>query len=344
MTALKTHTVIASMALAGLTVAGTAHAQVKVSIRYDTEDRREAAERLLSELESEGYRVELETGAELSPCDPGGSALVTLQHGTKAWIRVAPSPTGDDTVVASVCYLGALPFLQQASSSAARSDPDALAVTTAEALNGLRARLPPLVAEPAAPRPRSDLARRIEPATPALPRLRLVNGIGLGPAVLLALPDHPPALGASLRMTLGVGASSALALDAFFPTTGAELRSLDVTATVRTAWLRLGPRLHLTTGDFLFAGAALAGAAVTWATAVARPPRVGTTDVATGALFSLSASAEYPRATPLYASASASMSVLWPGVRVKLGSDATAPRGAFPLEASMGLGARWGGR
>jgi hypothetical protein len=38
------------------------------------------------------------------------------------------------------------------------------------------------------------------------------------------------------------------------------------------------------------------------------------------------------------------MSVLWPGVRVKLGSDATAPRGAFPLEASMGLGARWGGR
>lgn len=332
----------AALAAAGwLCVTSTAGAEVRVSIRYDAETRLELADRLRSELESEGYEVSLEVGSEPSPCEPEGSKLVSVQHGTKAWIRLSKDPVNGETIVASICFLGAMPFLQQASSSAPGSQPQQLAVATAEALNGLRAKLPPLVAEPV------KQARRENPppAPPPVPVTRpfqLRNALALGPALMLGFPDHPPALAVALRTITGLGSHTALVLDAAMPATGAELRSPDVTATVRTAWLRLGPRLHTDLGDLLLAGALLGGPAVTWATAVARSPRVGTSDVSTGALFSLSGSVEYPKDTPVYAAAATSISLLLPGVRVKLGDATPPPRSFVPFEASMGLGLRWG--
>jgi hypothetical protein len=59
-------------------------------------------------------------------------------------------------------------------------------------------------------------------------------------------------------------------------------------------------------------------------------------------MVSLAGFVEYPRRTALFASLAASASVLLPGSRVSLGASVPAPRGSFPVEASLGLGLRWG--
>ena len=81
---------------------------------------------------------------------------------------------------------------------------------------------------------------------------------------------------------------------------------------------------------------------MSWATAVALAPRIGTADVSPGALFSLAVGVEYPRRSPVFAGASASASALLPGLRLNLG-EGESPRGSWPLEAGIALGARWGG-
>ena len=123
-------------------------AGVAVSIHYASEAEREVAERLVSELSSEGYSVEARAVDEPTPCDPNGAKVVSVGAEARAWIRLSEDPAGGETVVATICYLGALPFLQQASSSAPRSDPRKLALAAAEALNGLRSKVPPPAPEP----------------------------------------------------------------------------------------------------------------------------------------------------------------------------------------------------
>jgi hypothetical protein len=329
--------------VAGLAVTGRARAEVEVSIQVDSEERLELARRLSSELESEGYRVQLSADAGASPCEEGGVRPVAVLRDAKAWIRLNAGPDGDSTVVASICYLGALPFLQQAASSAPSSDPQTLAVATAEALNGLRSRLPPVVGEPPRPTPVDDSRKRPRAATAERHVADdVVNQVAVGAAILFELPDYPGAPGVVLRTTLGMAAWAGLTFDAFVPTRGAELESAQVTAAVRTAWLRLGPRIGGELADFHLSGALLAGPALTWAEAVARAPRIGTADVSPGAILSLAGFVEYPRRTPLFACAAASASVLVPGSRVSLGASVPAPRGSFPVEASLGVGLRWG--
>ncbi len=324
--------------LGTLGAAGRARAEVPVSIQYDSEQRVDLARRLRSELESEGYAVEIAAEAGPSPCEPNGAQPI-VSGDTRAWIRISAGPAGGDTAVASICYLGTLPFLQRASTSAPGSDPRQLAVVTAEALNGLRSKVSPAVGDSALP------PRREVPPSAAIEPVRataVVNSMALGVGFLVNAPDYPASPALVLRANLGLTSSAGLVIDALLPTTGAELASAQVTATVRTAWLRMGPRLDFAAGDFELAGALLAGAAVSWATGVALPPRVGTADVSAGALFSLAAALEYPAHSPVFASVSASASALLPGLRLNLG-DGAAPRGSWPLEAAIAVGARWGG-
>jgi hypothetical protein len=330
--------IFAAALFAGVCLTGRARAEVEVSIQVDSEERLELARRLVSELESEGYRAQITDDAGASPCEQGGTRPVAVTRDSKAWIRLEAGPPGDATVVASICYLGTLPFLQQAAPSAPSSDAQTLAVATAEALNGLRSRLPPIVGEP--PPPVSPDVRPSPPA-PSDPATTIVNGVAVGAAVLFELPDYPAVPGVVLRGSLGVASWAALAFDAFVPTRGAELESALVTATVRTAWFRVGPRFGGELGDFGVSGALLAGPAVSWAEAVARAPRVGTADVSPGAIVSLAALVEYPVRTTLFACGAASASVLLPGSRVSLAVPGPAPRGSFPVEASLGLGVRW---
>jgi hypothetical protein len=323
---------------------GRALADAGVSIQYESEDQLELARRVASELASEGYAADISPSAEPSPCDVNGPKLVTVPRGTKAWIRLAADPSDADTIIAFICYLGAQPFLQQAAPSAPRAEAQELALATAEALNGLRSKLPPLESDPerVSRPPEIPPPPREEPPRPAPPPLELVNSAVLAAAFVWNLPDFPLASGVTGRATLGVVPSVGIAIDAFVPIEGRELASETVTATVRTSWLRVGPRFRGALGDFDLSVAALAGPALTWATAVASLPRIGTTDVATGAIVTLSSFVEYPRRAAVFTCASVSASALLPGVEVNLGDDAPAPRGAWPIEASIGFGARWG--
>lgn len=317
-----------------------ARAQGDVSIRYESGDQLELARRIASELASEGYTVEVSTTSEPSPCDPQRSKLVSVPRGTKTWIRLAADPANADTIVASICYLGAQPFLQQAAPSAPRAEGQKLAVATAEALNGLRSLLPPIEggSEPAAPPEVTAPPRESGPTVTGAPGF--VNSVVLAATIVWNLPDFPAAPGVSGRGTLGITRSMSFAIDAFVPVAGRELSSQEMVAHVRTAWVRVGPRFHAAAGDFELSAAALAGPSVTWATAEALTPRVGTADVTAGAVLTLGAFVEYPRSAAVFACASASASALLPGVRVNLG-DTAPPRGAFPLETSVGFGARW---
>jgi hypothetical protein len=327
-----------------VTLSSNAHAAgVTVSIQYTGEEEREFADRLVSELSSEGYVVESRAVDEPTPCDANGAKLVSVGANAKAWIRLSEDPERAETVVATICYLGALPFLQQASSSAPKSDPRKLALAAAEALNGLRSKVP---------LPVPEFEQRAPPAVPATPITKeavartdaatLENSVLLGGALMLNAPDFPIVPGVTTNANLGVTRSVSLLVDALWPVSGAELESPEVTAKVRTAWLRIGPRLRWAAGDFDLSGALLAGPALSWATAVARAPRAGAADVTAGAVLSIKALAEYPRRTAIFAFASASASVLLPGARVKLDGSVSEPLGTFPLEASIGLGARWG--
>lgn len=323
--------------LALLVTEGRARAEVRVSIQSDSEERIELTRRLVSELESEGYAVDVTTVRSQSPCDAKGTdAIVTGD--SRAWIRIGAATDGSEQAIVSICYLGSLPFLQQASASAPASDPRQLAVVTAEALNGLRSKVSPSRAQSAGPARESAPSLRPEP--PLAPRL--MNSVALGAGVLGNAPHYPAAPVVMLRGNLGITSALALVFDGVLPTSGAELRSASMTATVRTGWLRVGPRFAWTVGAFDVSGALLAGAAVTWATAVAVPPRIGTADVAAGALFSLGAAVEYPRRSLVFACASASASALLPGLRLDLG-DGDAAYGGWPLEAALALGVRWGG-
>jgi hypothetical protein len=318
---------------------GRARAEVHVSIQYDSEQRVELARRLVSELESDGYTVEISAQPVSSPCEAKGGAPI-VSGDTRAWIRIGAAPDGSENAVVTICYLGSVPFLQQALASAPGSDPRQLAVVTAEALNGLRSKVSPAKATVAVPERQES-----SPGAPPEPsRFRgPVNSLELGAGVLGNAPDYPAAPVVVLRANLGIDSAAGLWIDAVVPTSGADLTGAQMTATVRTGWMRVGPRVGGAVGDFELSGALLAGAAITWATAVATPPRIGTADVSPSAVFSLAAALEYPRRSTLFACASASASALLPGLRVDLGNG-DAPLGAWPLEAAIALGARWGER
>jgi hypothetical protein len=155
-------------------------------------------------------------------------------------------------------------------------------------------------------------------------------------------PDLPVASGAALDAMLGLVEGLGVHVNVLMPLRGVRVESPAVTATVRTAWVRVGPRLRFSPGELDLSAALLAGPAVTWATAVARAPRLGTAAASPGAVVSASVMLEYPRTGLLFARASASGSALLPGVRIELWSGEPRPRGAWPIEGTVGLGARWG--
>ena len=179
-------------------------------------------------------------------------------------------------------------------------------------------------------------------AQPKRQSSQFVNSVALGPAVLFNAPDHPAVPAIVLQNDLGWNSMVGLEFDALVPTTGAELASPEVTATVRTAWLRVAPRLAWESGDLKLSGAVLAGPAISWATAVARAPRVGTAAVAAGAVLSLGAAVEYPARSPVFARVSGAASALVPNLRLRLGDGYNAPQGGWPVDAAIALGVRWG--
>ena len=327
--------------LATALVSAPARADSKVSIHYDSAHQLELARRLASELASEGYAVEIESGPQASPCEPGERERLPEAQPSSVWIRLEAAEAPNDTVV-SICYLGALPFLQQVTTSGSSDDPQKLALSSAEALNGLRARIPPIATAANAPAaPPSPAPARAPSQTQHEPSAPSRSSASIGPALLFTLPDFPAAPGVEARVTLGVARRVGLTFDVFVPVLGSELASDVVTATARTTWLRVGPRFVWSTDEVALSTALLAGPALTWATGVADVPRAGGADVSPGAVVSLVQYTEYPARTSWFSSATVSASALLPGARVKLWDGEPSPRGSFPIVASVGLGKRW---
>jgi hypothetical protein len=330
----------------GICVAGGARAELGVSIHYQSDEQLDVARRLSSELSSEGYAVTVAKVFDTRPCDATRSQPLTASRGTGAWIRLVGSSAAEK-IVASICYVGTQPLVLEASTSAPSSEPRRLALATAEALNGLRSKLPAsvVVADSVPVRresPSRDRAAAVLDVRSPSPG-QLANRAEFGAGLLVNFPDLPPAPGVTARVSVGVASSLGIVMDAFVPVAGSEVASPEVRARVRTAWLRVGPRVGGPFQDMYLSGAVLAGPAVTWATATAQSPRRGTADLTMGAVTSVAAFLEYPHRSTIFACASASVSALLPGVRVKLGDRAPSAHGAWLLDGAVGIGARWGG-
>src|SRR5688572_2890399 len=140
---LRSLCVALAAALSVLLWSDRARAEVRVAIRFDSDAHLELAERLESELLSAGYTVDVRSPPETSPCDQNSDDFVPFAEGTSVWVHLHDDPSEGGTIVASICYVGTLPFIQRAAVRAPTTESRKHALATAEAVNGLRSKLPP---------------------------------------------------------------------------------------------------------------------------------------------------------------------------------------------------------
>lgn len=298
----------------------------RVSVLDPGPTDRAIAERLFSELGSEGYAVEWSRSAD-SPCDsprtPGPH-----EHDERAWVRLDPERPDVPADRSFVCYQSATGRLLGSSARSSSGDPSTLAISTVEVLNGLRrsASVPSSTREPV------ELQVRAH-ARGASASLFAGGTFAFSPLGL------PPLLGANVALRSGVDGELSLVYDAFVTLRSAELERADRRLEVRAAWLRIGPRLSWTVSMLNIDGSLLAGPAFLWATADAQQPLVGSADSTGAGLLSLGFGVEIPRHAPFFLRVSATGSVLFPRVSIETGRDEV-PAWCF-IETSLGLGLRW---
>lgn len=307
-----------------------------VSIVYAEQELRDVAERLASELASEGYAVQFGDPGDSSPCDAGAAARSSDDGRDRAWIRL--SEAAGDRVEASICHRSSAPILRQTAARALRSEPERFALTASEALNGLRAKVPRQPVDVPAPVERIPAYDARDSASAERER---TNEVFATQSTVVAASEFPPLLGVSLGASVGVRRGFAITVESFWTARAAVLENESVRVSARSAWVRFGPELQSSLGAIRFRAALLAGPAVTWATARAELPRIGTADVAVSAIASLAASLEYPRTSTAFALLATRGSTLLPAVRLALGEDRSNDFGPWLLEASVGMGLRW---
>jgi len=330
--------------VAGLLAAPRALAADRVWIVYSETALQPVAERLASELGTDGYTVELGPRDEPSPCEkplaPGGASEVSSEA---AWVRLSPDPNDASAVVAAICVRSTVALLERVASRGERSEPERFALATAEALNGLRAKVPvmssrnaPDVAAPSPERAsRSDGASRDTPSSGN-------NQLALTQTALLDLAELPPLWGGALAAELAVSSNVRVAFDTFVPVSSVELANEDARVTLRAAWVRTGISWSWLAGDARVGAALLAGPALTWASAEARAPRVGAADAKLGALLTLATTLEYPSHSRVFLLAAFRASGLFPAVRVAVATDTSKALGPLVAESSLGVGVRFG--
>jgi hypothetical protein len=308
-----------------------------ISIAHSDPELDEVVDRLVTELSTDGYPVRRAEPSERSPCDRLSEPRPAA--GAKgAWIVVARDASDPERVIASICFRSAVTVLQRVSAQGLRREPERFALTTAEALNGLSAAVPWVVPQPARP---------AETSGPLIPPARrsargASNALTLATAAVVDAAGVPPLWGLELASTARIHANLAWQLAAFVPVTSAEIENASVSLRARTSWLRLGPSLHAELGAARAQVSLLAGPALTWASADARSPRVGTTDVALSSLVTLGAALQYPRESWLFVQGAAHLSALLPAVRLALAEDTSHALGPLLFDASFGVGLRWG--
>lgn len=326
--------VLLCLSIAWSAWARTAGAQAPaVVLTLEGEEQRELAERLAWELRSEGFEVELRAPAPLPCDDPRGSRAAWPGRTQIALRRTA---NRGDGVLVVLCHESAAGDLRRASLEGALERPEDLAVSTAEALNGLRARLPPDTVR-AAPAPQMPRASAPEPRAAPPRRGQLWVGMTLASEVT----ELPAVEGVELGLGLDVVPRLALALETFWPVREAMLDAAGGTASLRLAWARLGPRARLRAGQFDLSAAFMLGPALAWTSGDVAAPRVGVTDVGAAAMLTLRGALEFPSTTPVYAFAAGGYSQLLPRFRIATDRGSAPELGQVLLEGSVGLGLRW---
>jgi hypothetical protein len=328
------------IAAVGASAARTAGASERVSISYGEPSLQPFAERLASELGSDGYAVAVVQGGDPSPCEqPAVGAASAGSSADAAWVRLAFDPAGGDAVIASICFRSTVSLLQRVAARGTRAEPERFALTTAEALNGLRAQVP-LVSTRAAVADRAAVPPAATPsASPSTAPAE--NSVALSQTALLDLGGFPVLWGVGLHAQLGVTPALRLTIESFAPISAAELANQQAQVQTRLTWLRAGVEARLTQGAARLGCSLLAGPALSWATAEAEPPYIGAADVALSGLITLAGSVEYPSNSPVFVLGAARFSTLLPGVRVAVGGDTSHTLGPWLAEASLGVGVRW---
>jgi hypothetical protein len=306
---------------------GNARAEMlRVSVARSGADS--ATERLMAELQSEGYELSWLTVDEASPC---GRAEHVAARLPAAFVHLVREP-GAKLVVAVICYVRRERAFEQTAISVAAGDDRRLALAVVEALNGLKAE------------PRARLL-----AMPlAVPPRRTSRGAGaafIDAALVMDASSGLSLAGAGFGLNAALSERLSLHLETFSSVHDADTNGVERELSLSGAWARFGPRLSWRVAPLRLGVSLEAGPAVVWASARSKTPaRIGTTARAGSAIVSSGLSLECPIAAVLFLRAGAHASRLLPSIELALGDGSFLPFGELLLDVSLGVGVNWGAR
>jgi hypothetical protein len=316
---------------------GTARAEtLSVGVaRAGAETASSATERLMAELQNEGYEPTWLAEDEAAPCGRAEhvaaqlpAAFVHLEHEAGAKLDVAV-----------ICYVRRQRAFEQTSVSATAGDDRRLALAVVEALNGLKA-------EPrASPAPVPRDAQPSGAPNGAQPG-RAPSGANtafVGAALAMDATGRLPLAGAGLALSSALSERLSLQLETFTSVHDGDRGGFERELSMGAAWVRFGPRLSWRAAPLELGVSLEAGPALVWASARSKnPERIGTNARAGSALVSSGLWLQCPIASMLFLRAGAHASRLLPSIDLVLGDGSLLPFGEVLLDVSLGMGLSWG--
>lgn len=318
---------LCTIALLGL-APGTARAEtLSVAVaRAGAETASSATERLMAELQNEGYEPTWLAEDEAAPC---GRAEHVAARLPAAFVHLEHEP-GAKLNVAVICYVRRQRAFEQTSVSATAGDDRRLALAVVEALNGLKAE------------PRASSAPTSNDAQPSRAPSG-ANAAFVGAALAMDATGRMPLAGAGLGLSSALGEDLSLQLETFTSVHDGDRGGLERELSMGAAWVRFGPRLSWRAVPLKLGVSLEAGPALVWASARSKnPERIGTNARAGSAIVSSGLWLECPIASMLFLRAGAHASRLLPSIDLVLGDGSLLPFGEVLLDVSLGLGLSWG--
>lgn len=286
-----------------------------------------ATERLMAELQSEGYELSWLAADEAAPC---GRAEHVAARLPAAFVRLEHEP-GAKLAEAVICYVRREQAFEQTSVSVAAGDDRRLALAVVEALNGLKAE--PRTGGPA-------------PSPLAAPPVRTSRGADaafVDAALAMDAFGRLPLAGAGFGLNAALSEQLSLHLETFTSVHDGDRSGFERELSLGGAWARFGPRFSWRAARLRLGVSLAVGPALVWASARSKTPeRIGTNARAGSALVSSGLWLECPIASVLFLRAGAHASRLLPSIELALGDGSFLPFGELLLDASLGFGVSWG--
>lgn len=300
-------------------------APLRVGLEPNEAEHGTVRARLLDELRSTGYEPVLLASERARPC---AASTTSATASLPAFVTFARDADSGD-LLAVVCYVRPSGSVERVLVRAPQAEPERLALAVVEALNGLAATT---MASPA-------------PTRAAAPRPPAVGGhaVSAQAALLADAVSGITPVGGQLGIEAKVSRALGMALETFVPMSEGHARGVERELSLGAGFVRLAARVGWSRAPLRFGASAAAGAALVWTSAQSRSPeRLGTTKTAAVALLTGGVWLECPSTSRLFLRAAASASRALPSVDVARGDGSYAPFGALLLDASLGIGVRWG--